>query len=197
VRYQSEQLQQWQRHARQKEARIRWHPSDIGAILVELDDEWVEVSAAQDEFYGVSAKAWGQTLQYLRAENLRKQVVSRATLRSALAKIDEINAAARKRAKLTVEDWSQEAMDRFERRLVIGLSIAANRKPRAEGGMFVDTYERSSTFAVGMSEAAPSPPASVQSELERPTPSPAQKRSQKREAPKPFTGGDDESGGLA
>jgi putative transposase len=197
VRYQSEQLQQWLRHARQKEARIRWHPDDIGAILVELDDEWVEVSAAQEEYFGVSADTWRSTLRYLRADNSRKQVVSRSTLRSALAKIDEINAAARKRAKLTVDDWSQEAMDRFEKRFTIGFSVAADRKPRADGGMFVDTYERGSPPAVGISKAVPSPSAPAQSEPERSTPSPAQKRSQKREAPKPFTGGDDESGGLA
>lgn len=197
VRYQSEELQQWLRHARQKEARVRWHPADIGAILVELGDEWVEVSAAQDEFCGVTANAWGQTLRYLRAENTKRQVVSRATLRRALAKIDEINSAARKRARLTVEDWSQEAMDRFERRFPIGFSVAANRKPPAEGGMFSDSYERSSTPAVGLSKAVPSAPAPVQPEPETRTPSPAQKRNQRRVAPKPFTGGDDEPGGLA
>lgn len=197
VRYQSDELQEWQRHQRDKEVRVRWHPSDLGAVVAELGNTWVEVAAAQDEFKGLSADKWIGALRRLRAENKRAQEVSRHSVRDALAEIDKTNAAARKRADLTVKDWSAEAIASIEKRLTVGFSVASDRRPPAEGGMFVDTYERSGPPAVDNPVVAPSTAAPSRSVSKGRKPAPEPQRAEKRQAPKPFTGSDDESGGLA
>lgn len=128
VRYHSEDLARFGIHHTDKEMEVRWYPGDIGAIWVKLG-EWVKVGAVFDGFAGVRAQDWITAAGRLRATLRKGQEASQEIVYKAIREIVAMNAAAKTRAKILTEDWSEEALSRVEDNLFQGFFVAS--KPAA------------------------------------------------------------------
>ena len=123
VRYHSRELAEWGLHHRAGFVNIRWCPQDLGAIWVKAG-EWLKVSAVFDGFSGVRANEWVASARRLRVSLRDGQAVSRSILRRAITEIEAINAQARVREGLVTENWEPEVIDRVEKAVFMGFSIA-------------------------------------------------------------------------
>jgi len=132
IRYHCERLARWMLHSKNRQVNIRWYPEDIGAIAVEIDDQWIEVAAVFDGFAGVSAQSWLCAARMLRASNERAAEVDRHIVRKTLAHIDALNGEAMRRIGLVAEHWSQERIDEQEDSLFIGFRIADTETSHAQ-----------------------------------------------------------------
>lgn len=125
VTYSSEALQRWRLHSRKHEVSVRWHAKDIGCIDVEFDGAWREVGAVVEGFHGRNAQDWIAAARQIRASNQQIARIREDTVLKALADIDAIADAARKRADLLVNDWSPERIEALEDRLFGGFVVAS------------------------------------------------------------------------
>ena len=124
VRYHSEDLARFGLHHGEKDMEVRWYPGDIGAIWVKLGD-WVKVGAVFDGFDGVRAQDWITAARRLRAALRKGQVASQEIVYKAIREIDAMNSAAKTRANILTEDWSDDNLARVEDSLFQGFFVAS------------------------------------------------------------------------
>ncbi|WP_277019709.1 Mu transposase C-terminal domain-containing protein [Paracoccus hibiscisoli] len=123
VRYHSRELAEWGLHHRGGVVNVRWSPQDLGAIWVKTG-KWLKVSAVFEGFSGVRADEWIASARRLRVSLRAGQAVSRRILRRAITEIETINAQARVREGLVTENWEPEVIDRVEKAVFMGFTIA-------------------------------------------------------------------------
>ena len=128
VRYHSEDLAHFGLHHGEKDMEVRWYPGDIGAIWVKLDD-WVKVGAVFDGIKGVRAQDWITAARRLRTALRKGQVASQEIVNKAIREIVAMNSAAKTRANILTEDWSDDNLARVEESLFQGFVVAS--KPAA------------------------------------------------------------------
>ncbi len=58
INYHHPSIAEWLLHNENREVKVRWYASDIGAVAVEVDGEWIEVPAVFDRFKGVTGTTW-------------------------------------------------------------------------------------------------------------------------------------------
>lgn len=131
--YHSEDLARWMLRSADRQLAVRWHHQDIGAIAVQLDNDWVEVPAVMDELRGVSSTVWYHAVQNLRATYHDEAKVARPVVLQAIRDIQAMNKAAIEREKLIVQDWSAENIQKIEDRLMIGFEVGDD-DPVSDGG---------------------------------------------------------------
>ncbi|WP_052954634.1 Mu transposase C-terminal domain-containing protein [Microvirga vignae] len=148
VQYHSEALHRWAIHQRKREVQVRWHPNDIGVISVEFDGGWHNVGAVHETFHGVKADEWLPAIKALRANNKLEAEIAEPIVRKAIQAIRDMNAAAEKRADLSVPDWSAERLEREENSLFIGFHVAklggdatSHVSAQPATGLFANTIE--------------------------------------------------------
>lgn len=124
VRYHSEDLARFGLHHGERDMEVRWYPGDIGAIWVKMG-EWVKVGAVFDGFDGVRAQDWIAAARRLRAALRKGQVASQEIVYKAIREIVTMNSAAKTRANILTEDWSDENLARVEESLFQGFVIAS------------------------------------------------------------------------
>jgi putative transposase len=103
---------------------VRWHARDIGSIEVRFGGAWREVGAVFEGFQGRTAQDWIAAARQIRASNQQIARIREDTVLKALADIDAIADAARKRADLLVNEWSPERIEALEDRLFGGFTVA-------------------------------------------------------------------------
>lgn len=129
VDYSNQELQRWYRGNGDREVEVRWLASDIGAVLVKLGKKFVEVPAVHAAFHGVAAEAWLAAGRDLRARMKRTEEINADIVHEALRAIDAVDKAARARVDLVVPDWSADRIEREERKLFTGFSVAEPAMP--------------------------------------------------------------------
>lgn len=138
VRYHSEELARWFMHAKSKDVRVRWYGEDLGAIAVELDGQWTEVPSVLGVFKGENAWVWRAALSEIRASVAAQKAVNEEVIFKALARLKDIDGAARARQGLLVTHMTAESLERAEDELVAGLNfdetpVASALQPAADG----------------------------------------------------------------
>lgn len=129
VRYHSEKLARWMLRNGEQAVPVRWYPTDIGAIEVHLDKEWVTVPAVVEDLDGVHAQTWLATVRRMRAHSNSQFEANLPTIRKALDDIRAINDEAMRQAGIAVMDWSEDAVEAEEDRLFIGFSLKETEEP--------------------------------------------------------------------
>ena len=120
LRYHSEDLAHWMNRNGEAVLEVAWHPRDIGAILVFINNEWVQVPALDPRFHGVAAQTWLFAARDLKSTYSRRQEFDHDTIFKALDAIEARNSEAMALAGLLVEDWSEEKLLQIERRTFVG-----------------------------------------------------------------------------
>ncbi|TNE89421.1 MAG: transposase, partial [Rhodobacteraceae bacterium] len=153
LRYHSLALAEWMNRNGEVDLEVAWHPRDIGAILVYLGGEWVEVPALDERFSGVAAQTWLTAARQLKSANPRRKEFDHDTIFAAIEAIEDRNAQAMALAGLLVEEWTEEKLARAEKRLFMGfrestrtpsdVALAADGKP----GMSIPSPEKEETAA--------------------------------------------------
>jgi len=123
VRYHSEKLSTWLRREDSCTVNVRWHPKDIGAVSVQLGDQWHEVPSVDASLEGVSAQTWLTATRTVRAGNPKSNRLDLPAVRQAIKAIEERNEAAMAAASLNLEDWSAEAFARAEKNVLAGVEF--------------------------------------------------------------------------
>lgn len=134
VHYHSEQLAQWMLQKKKRDVEVRWHPRNIGAIVAQIGDEWVEVGAVDEGFDGVTAQTWLAARRALWERDPERRRYDRQVINEAIKAIDARNSAAQLSAGMLVEDWDADRIEREEKRLFIGFKIADSKKPTKVAG---------------------------------------------------------------
>jgi len=96
---------------------IRWHPRDIGKVLVQIGDGWHEVPSIAPGFDGVDAQTWLAANREERARDPGSRKRRLDIVLAAARAISERNESAMKTAGLVVEQWDDARMKREEARL--------------------------------------------------------------------------------
>jgi putative transposase len=128
VRYHSEDLARFGLHHSQRELEVRWYPGDIGAIWVKMGD-WVKVGAVFEGFDGVRAHDWIAAARRLRNTLRKGQEASQEIVFKAIREIVAMNSAAKARANILTDDWSDDSLAHIEGNLFQGFVVAS--KPAA------------------------------------------------------------------
>lgn len=127
---------------RNRELEIRWLPSDIGAIEVRIDHDWITVPAVLEDLHGLSAQLWMSAVREVRATNPDRKRHDDAVIRAALRDIRGRSEDAQAANGLIVDDWSDDRLRREEQKLMIGFDVGPNKPsaPRNGGiGRSIDT----------------------------------------------------------
>ncbi|MBN2741961.1 MAG: DDE-type integrase/transposase/recombinase [Rhodobacteraceae bacterium] len=153
LRYHSDELARWMLPDGEVELEVAWHPRDIGAILVYLGGEWVEVPALDERYRGVAAQTWLTAARQLKSANPRRKEFDHDTIFAAIKAIEDRNAQAMALAGLLVEEWTEEKLARAEKRLFMGFRESTRTPsdvaPAADGkpGMSIPSPEKEETAA--------------------------------------------------
>ncbi len=154
LRYHSEELAVWMNRNGEAELDVAWHPRDIGAILVWIDDKrWIEVPALDPRFHGVAAQTWMIAARHLKSVHPRRKEFDHDTIFAAIKAIDARNAEAVALAGLLVEDWNEEKLAQIEKRLFVGFKESTRTPndvaPAADGkpGTSILSPEKEETAA--------------------------------------------------
>lgn len=134
ARYQSEALATWMRRKDPHEVDVRWHPKDIGAISVKMGSEWFEIPATDPALEGVAAQTWLTAVRHVRAASPASNRVDMVAVREAIKAIAARNAKAMSAASLTLEDWSGDASERAEARVIAGVQFFERKAPKQTAG---------------------------------------------------------------
>ena len=121
VKYQSEALQTELRLKKPKSLKVRWHPKDIGAISVQVDNAWYTVPAVDTSLKGVAAQTWLTAVRQVKSSSPKSNRLDNVAVREAIKAISERNAQAMGKAGLNLEDWSDERRVREENKLLSGV----------------------------------------------------------------------------
>lgn len=134
VRYQSEALATWMRRKDPHKVDVRWHPKDIGAISVKMGPDWFEIPAVDSSLEGVAAQTWLTAVRNVRAASPASNRVDMVAVREAIKAIASRNAKAMSAASLNLEDWSGDAADRAEARVIAGVEFFERKAPKQTAG---------------------------------------------------------------
>lgn len=134
VRYQAEHLQAYMRRKDPHMVDVRWHPKDVGAISVRLGKEWFEVPALDTSLKGVAAQTWLTAIRHTRAANPTSNRLDNVAVREAIRAINDLNEQAKQASSLSLEDWSEERMERAERDLLAGVEFYERKAPTKQKG---------------------------------------------------------------
>lgn len=104
---------------------IRWHPRDIGKVLVQIGGGWHEVPSSTPGFDGVDAQTWLAANRQERARDPGSRKRQLDIVLAAARAISERNESAMKATGLVVEHWDEARMDREEARLFAQISFVA------------------------------------------------------------------------
>lgn len=153
---------------------IRVDPLDLSHIAVEIDPgAWALVEARQDGFAGVSIAEWSETVRGIQLRNRALSAVSSPIVRRALARIREIDRAARERARVGPHSLSAEDLGRLKASLFLGLTIdipgdvpgGASETAPAPGGLLRDVIPPAEARTMPEPPAPPvSPPWRIEDE---------------------------------
>lgn len=113
---------------------VRWHPKDVGAISVRLGKEWFEVPALDTSLKGVAAQTWLTAIRHTRAANPTSNRLDNVAVREAIRAINDLNEQAKQASSLSLEDWSEERMERAERDLLAGVEFYERKAPTKQKG---------------------------------------------------------------
>ncbi|QFT58929.1 Integrase core domain protein [Sulfitobacter sp. THAF37] len=130
IRYHSDLLAETMLHRRNKEVKVRWYNEDLGAIAVEIDGEWIEVPSVFSRFRGVRAHTWFSARNALRARFKEQAAFEESVINRTIDDIERINGDAMARVGLLADDWSEERLERAERKLFIGFFGEPDRPSR-------------------------------------------------------------------
>lgn len=137
VRYNSDVLATWMLRRDPQQVEVRWHPMDIGAVSVRLGSDWHTVPAVDHSLDGVPARTWLTAVRHVRGGAPTSRRTDMAAVREAIKAIDARTASSIAAAGLSVEDWSEQAVARVERKLFAGVEFferAGPQKTDAEPG---------------------------------------------------------------
>ena len=123
VRYQSEIIQKFMRRKDPRKVDVRWHPKDIGAISVNINEEWFEVPAMDPALSGVPAQAWLTAVRHVRSATPKGNRLNNQAVREAIVAIEDRNKAAMGKAGLNLEDWSEARLEGEERKTLAGVKF--------------------------------------------------------------------------
>jgi putative transposase len=129
VKYQSEVLQKFLCRKDCKTVEVRWHPKDIGGISVKLGEHWVNVPAKDKSLQGVAAQTWLTAVRHVKAGNPKANSLDNRAVREAIKAIEDRNEAAMAKAKLNMEDWSEERFVRTENKLFASVEFYDCKEP--------------------------------------------------------------------
>jgi putative transposase len=165
VRYHSEALHRWAIHQHSRQVRVRWHRNDLGVISVEFDGGWRNVGAVHETFHGVKADEWLPAARALRVNHKLEAEIAEPIVRKAIQAICEMNAAAEKRADLSVPNWSAERLEREENSLFIGFHVADPIRDTADNA----SAQPGSDLFANTIEVAPQPISNTVSASDKPS----------------------------
>jgi putative transposase len=114
INYHHPSITEWLLRNDDREVNIRWYPSDIGAVAVEIDGEWIEVPSVFKRYQGVTATTWQATLTSLRMSSKRSQKLNERVIDQAITAIEDLNSDAMAAIGMLQEDWSPERIARDE-----------------------------------------------------------------------------------
>jgi putative transposase len=134
ARYQSEALATWMRRKDPYKVDVRWHPKDIGAISVKMGQDWFEIPAVDRSLEGVAAQTWLTAVRHVRAASPASTRVDMVAVREAIKAIASRNAKAMSAASLNLEDWSGDASERAEARVIAGVEFIERKAPKQTAG---------------------------------------------------------------
>lgn len=87
---------------------IRWLPEDMGAIMVRISDDWMEVPAKRGGLDGVSVQVWLAACRRVRAADPHAKAHAWDVMLAAVEAIRERVDAAMRAANLIVDEWTEE-----------------------------------------------------------------------------------------
>lgn len=129
VRYHSVELAQWFLRNTDHKVDVRWHPKEIGTILVHLAGKWVAVPSVQSGLDGMHAQTWLSAMRGLKASFPRQTEFESDAIDNALMAISERVKGSKLTAKLWVESWSPERIAAEEARLFMNFTVKGNQRP--------------------------------------------------------------------
>jgi putative transposase len=133
VRYHSEKLATWMLRRDPQSVELRWHPMDIGAVAVRLGAEWHTVPAVDTSLDGVPARTWLTAVRHVRAGAPKSRRTDMSAVRGAIKAIEARTGQSMMAAGLNLEDWSEETVDREERKLFEGNTFFEAAPPARDG----------------------------------------------------------------
>ena len=129
VRYQSEAIQTYMRRKDPRQVLVRWHPENIGAISVLLGKDWYEVPSLDPALDGVAAQSWLTAVRHVKDGKPKESYLDNVAVRKAIKAIEARCEAAMGKAKLNLEDWSEERFVREENNLLAGVKFFDSKVP--------------------------------------------------------------------
>lgn len=136
VRYHAEALAEHFLRANGTALNIRWYAEDLGAIAVEIGDEWMEVPSVFSRFRGVRAQTWLAARRALAARFKHQASLAEGVVFRAIADIEAMNDAAMQRIGLVTDDHSADRLRLDEERLFIGFGIEPDADVESLPGTF-------------------------------------------------------------
>lgn len=118
INYHHPSIAEWLLRNEDREVNIRWYPDDIGAVAVEINDEWIEVPSVFKRYQGVNATTWQATLNSLRMSSKRSQKLNESFVDQAISAIEKLNSNAMAALGILQEDWSDGRIAREESMLL-------------------------------------------------------------------------------
>lgn len=131
VRYYSKPFARMMLRRPNREVHLRWYSEDLGAIVVEVDGEWIEVPSVMRRFDGVRAQTYVAARRALRSRFKQEAALGESAVFDAIADIETINGNAMRRVGLLIDDWSEERLRREEDNLFIGFRVEPDDEPKA------------------------------------------------------------------
>lgn len=129
VRYHCVPLARWVIANGGAEVDVRWSADDIGAVMVRLGADWIEVPSVCRRFAGVSAQTWLMAGRQLRASRAAATAMSEDIVFRAIGDIEEMNGAAMRRIGLLAPEWTTEEIAREQDMLFVGFEILSGDAP--------------------------------------------------------------------
>lgn len=136
---------------RNRDLEIRWLPSDIGAIEVRIDHDWITVPAVLEDLHGLSAQLWMSAVREVRATDPDRKRHDDAVIRAALRDIRNRSEDAQAANGLIVDDWSEDRLRREEQKLMIGFEVGVAKAPAPRQGGIGPSIDADRSAASGES----------------------------------------------
>lgn len=130
IRYHSEALAHWLTRHHDLDLEVRWLPSDISAILVRLDKDWVTVPAVISGLENTTAQLWSMAVREVRASDPQRDCFGEAVMLAALRDIRARTENARAAEGLLVNEWTEKRLRAAEEELMIGFHVGAEPRPK-------------------------------------------------------------------
>lgn len=129
VRYSSEAIATYLRREETKTVLVRWHPQNIGAISVQMNKDWYEVSAVDPTLDGVAAQTWLTAVARAKSATPKASRLENKAVREAIYAIEARNEVAMSKAGINLEDWSDKRFEWAEKNLLAGIKFENSPEP--------------------------------------------------------------------